>query len=151
MNTLLTIFIFWVLSKLFLGKAKDRFPNPTIPQRGEEVPTYKLPPELRGKWGPKDAEAERIPEAAEIILADPSAEPHKYTIARGSEIQNNSSKAAPSAPPVVSARQPQQSPCCCEGLLDGQELSPGMLRKGIILTEILGPPLARRRSGRTYQ
>lgn len=156
MNTLLMLFILWVLSKLFFGKVKDRFPNPTIPQPGGEVPSYKLPPELRDKWGPKK-ENEKTTEAEDIILADPPSEPHKYTIVKDSQMEKNPAQASPQPvpnpipSPALTHQEPQQPHCWGERLLEGQELTPGMLRKGIILTEILGPPLARRRSGRTYQ
>lgn len=154
MNSLIILLILWAVSKIFFGKAKENLPGPT-PQQ-EDLPTYQLPPELRDKWGPKDKKQQTLEEPATVILNEPPEIPPKYKTQRSSPESTEVpvQRAEPKAPVAISKpknSQEEAKDCLQEHCQPHQGLTPAMLRNGIILSEILGPPVARRRRCRTYQ
>lgn len=152
MKTLIIIFIFWAVFKALSDRVKDGSPVPSGQE--EELPTYKLPSVLREKWGPKNKE-KKIPQPADLELAEPPVNPGKYKLVKPLKPVKEPTPAKQvtqykDTEEVVAAciKGPQD----CQGNFMPQvgELSPNMLKKGIILSEILGPPVARRNRNRHY-
>ena len=136
MNSLIFMFILWVIFRVFSDRNKDkRGPIPKYPET--EEPTYQLPPDLRRKWGPPQEEVATPPKKfkiAEPATVKPAVEkPQTIQVEkRVAEITEEE------VPPKVS---------CRTGL--GQ-LNPAMLQQGVVLSEILGPPLAKRRRNNIF-
>ncbi len=147
-KTLILIFIIWAIIKVLSDRARNRMP---VPQpREEEVPAYRLPPELREKWGPKTEQAKEKSQPAELILGEPPEKPQKYKIATIKDKAEPVIKAAPAGKQGKKAAPPGETAVCN---MDDQPIgpmTPAMLRNGIVLSEILGPPVARRRRNRAY-
>lgn len=149
METLVIIFVLWSIFKALSERAKDRRPVPQ--QRPEqEAPAYRLPPELRDKWGPKTERPKEKKQPAELILSEPPEQPHKYKITQAKDKAATvlvekvpAGKLNKQEPPITTAACRPESPAI-------GPLTPAMLREGIILSEILGPPVARRRKNRPY-
>ncbi|MEG6520775.1 hypothetical protein [Desulfotomaculum sp. 1211_IL3151] len=146
MNSLILLFIFWVIISVLSGNKKKQRHLPPVEQ---ETSTYRLPPDLRGKWGPRSEEIEhyelpveeiREPQWVEPVIMDQKTNPPEMR-----------QKVKPLVEKAASKKQLSSAPAQMEedNFLEGN-LTPAMVKNGIILSEILGPPVARRR-GRSYQ
>ncbi|SHK79585.1 hypothetical protein [Desulforamulus aeronauticus] len=145
MNSLIFMFILWVIFRVFSDRTKDRRqPMPTSP--AEEASTYQLPPDLRRKWGPP------LPQE-EVEPAETSTQPKKYKVAATVPATVTPIKKIEKQMPAASEeaiQRAEQSPApstCPAGI---GKLNPAMLQQGIILSEILGPPMAKRRRNSVF-
>ncbi len=142
MNTLILILILWSIFKALSGRDK-----PGIPPEGdtEEIPQYRLPPDLRGKWGPPEEKKK----PGNVVLAPPAAAPAEYKLQ-----EKPAPKRAVKNRPLPALKDPVYAEgsgvVSLEQRLQEGEITPGMLKSGIILSEILGPPLARRSRNRYH-
>ncbi|GAB6180067.1 hypothetical protein JCM14036_13860 [Desulfotomaculum defluvii] len=148
MNSLLLIIIIWtIISVLSSNKRKQT----QLPPQEQETSNYRLPPDLRGKWGPKSEDLEESITHAEKVKEPQIKEP--IIVAETPEIsaQLERPQAKKLAPKVQMPkdRMEEDEECGFDPLRSGN-FTPGMLKNGIILSEILGPPVARRK-GRSYQ
>lgn len=144
LSLLLLFIILIVISALIDNKKKQS----ELPPLEQETSTYRFPQDIREKWGPGPEEIEyvesseeiREPQWVEPVITAPKADPPEA-----------SPKALPLVEKAVSNKplSPDSAQIEEENLLGGH-LTPAMLKNGIILSEILGPPVARRR-GRSYQ
>ncbi len=142
MNSLIFMFILWVIFRVFSNRTKDRRqPMPTSP--AEEVPTYQLPPDLRRKWGPPSSQEKVKP-------VETNTQPKEYKIAATVPATVKPIKKIEKQIPAVEAVSEQEvlpRASCLAGI---GKLNPAMLQQGIILSEILGPPMAKRRRNSTF-
>ena len=139
MNSLIFMFILWVIFRVFSDRTKDkRQPMPKFPE--EEVPTYQLPPDLRRKWGPP------LPQE-EVAQAEPTTQPKEYKMAAPvpATVAPTIKKIEKQVPVATGEVLPEAF--CPAGI---GKLNPAMLQQGIILSEILGPPMAKRRRNNTF-
>ncbi|GAB6158106.1 hypothetical protein JCM39194_13060 [Desulfotomaculum varum] len=135
MKTLLIIFIIWTVIKALADRARDRIPEP-LPQTQEEMAAaYRLPPELREKWGPPADNQQPPEQAAPVPPAAPPAELMRPKQAGAKPLR------------VPEAAAGEGKPTAARGCREttGLLLNGPALQQGIILAEILGPPAARRR------
>lgn len=138
MKTLLLIFIIWTVISALSKRVK------TPPARGpEELPEYRLPPELRQKWGNKSEKAQKREPRAVVL-----SEPHETQVTESKAVHQPSPCPKDEAGPQARCAEKARGPA--EKLLQKGEMSPDMLRNGIILSEVLGPPLVRRRRNRYH-
>lgn len=148
MNSLLLLFILWIIISVLSGNKKKQSKLPPV----EEPATYRFPPDLRGKWGPKSEEIEhdespnekiKEPQWVEPVIIAPKANPLEVRQKVKPLVEKAASKKQ--LPPAETGDDG-----CDFGPFREGALTPAMVKNGIILSEILGPPVARRR-GRSYQ
>ncbi|MDO7788231.1 hypothetical protein [Desulforamulus aquiferis] len=159
MENLIILAILWAVFRALANKAKGRMP---APEREEEQPaprSYRLPQDLRGKWGPKGEEAKETTPPTPGYPKDvlDMGPPEEIVYQQEEELPRMFETAAvepPAQPNTADARRNKKKTKGEEKVshkcFDHKDMGPGMLRQGIILSEILGPPVARRKRNR-YQ
>lgn len=158
MENLIILAIIWAIFRALSNRARGRMNQP-VPE-DEEPRTYRLPPDLKGKWGPKDEEGtlrkNPRPVEPEIYdILDDLPETEKVPIREEPPLKRET--------PVVTMREmreipttrptpviPEKKAAGQHECIDLNNMGPGMLKQGIILSEVLGPPVARRKKNR-YQ
>lgn len=144
LENLIILAIIWAIFRTLANKARGRRPTP-VPE--EEQTSYKLPPDLRGKWGPPQPEPidnldmnpyedANYPDPTPRIEAPPAV-----TQVRTTQERTPSEK-------IVKEKSPGGKRINSQDCFDYHEMSPGMLRQGIILSEILAPPISKRKRDR---
>ncbi|AQS59903.1 hypothetical protein [Desulforamulus ferrireducens] len=142
MDGLFLMLVLWVIFRVLNDRKKNQQqPIPRLPE--DEEPAYRLPPDLRRKWGSPTPQEE----VAQIEEVTP---PKKYKIAVPAavtpSVQKSLTTVEKKAPVLKKEEAPRQASCTA-GL---DILNPATAQQGIILSEILGPPLAKRRRNNIF-
>ncbi|CCO09095.1 hypothetical protein [Desulforamulus hydrothermalis] len=136
MKTILIVFIIWTVLKALSDRAGNRVPE-QLPENREEPAAYRLPPELQEKWG---APADHKQTLEQAVPVPPAASP------AGARQPQPADPKPLRVPDAAREAKPPAAQECRE--IPDRLLNGPALRQGIILSEILGPPAARRRRSR---